>query len=414
MTFRKKILGLIFLIISATLVYLNIRLSFENYTKDETKQDLIFQLNFLEKELKINNLGEKMQDIFPEGFIFTNALYGLSWCEIGINESNPTIKKRAIDEALFAYNQINSPIGKSTFGQGMVPDYGIYYAGWNNYLLSKILLLDSNFVNYNRFKNIYKLQCELIIEAIENSNSPFLESYGGESWPADMSVAMASISNYKIIFDNKYEKLVLDWIINVRTKLDQKTKLIPHKVKYNNGATIEGARGSSSGLTIRLLAEIDPVFASEQFKLYNENFVETTFGLPSVREYPKGQTGNGDIDSGPVIFEVGFASTIFSICTFSVMNDNKAATNQFKTINAFGFGYISENTKKYVFGQLPIADAFIAWGRSSGLNTNLNNEDISLFIPLKFHLISILTIAFMWVVFYWKTFTKSLKKIKTN
>lgn len=351
-----------------------------------------------------------MQGVFPEGNVFTNALYALSWCELAMSDlSNKQLKERAMREALFAYKEINSDKAKSIFDHYLIPQNGIYYIGWKNYLLSKILILDINFVGHQEYKNAFKMQCDTIVGILKRIESPYLQSYEGQAWPADMFVAMASVSNHDRIFTPQYSKEINNWIGNVKQKLDPKTNMIPHKVDPMIGGTIEGARGSSISLILRLLSEIDVDFTDQQYELYKTNFVTTTFGLPSIREYPKGQDGRGDIDSGPVIFGVGFAGTIVSIGVFSLFGDGDLTQRQYQTINAFGFEtYVREN-KKYIFGLLPIADAFITWGRASGLNNKNWTEPLSKGWRIKFHLISILVFMILWPLFYSKSIIGKMK-----
>jgi hypothetical protein len=408
----KKLLWGLLVLFSLFLVWLNVRLYADHFDKIEKKRDIILQLNFLNQELKGNNLGEKMQVQFPEGFIFANVLYGLSWCELGLSDTSRTIKEQALKEALYAYNEINTDKAKSIFSSSLIPENGIFCIGWNNYLLSKILLLDANFENSEAYKKRFLKQCETITSTLQNSHSPFLQSYQGRSWPADMCVAMASVSNHDKIFSPKYATIIADWVLKVKALLDPKTKLIPHEVRSDNGATIEGARGCSISLILRLMSEIDLNFALAQYNLYKKNFVSTTLGLPSINEYPKGQFGFGDIDSGPVILGVGFSATIVAIGTFAVFGDDFQAEHQYQTVNAFGIGHQSSETKKYVFGLLPIADAFIAWSRSSGLSQKQSVMQIANYWRLKFHLISILAITFVWTIFYAKTIIRKLMPIK--
>lgn len=409
-TLFKKFLFTILLLFSTALIWINISLYLENYSKEEKRQDILLQLNYLGSELKNNDLGGRMQAIFPEGFVFTNALYGLSWCEVAASDSSGKIKEQALKEALFAYDQINSAQGKSAFRKSLVPENGIFYTGWNNYLLSKILLLDSGFQNSNTYKDLFKNQCEAITSALQNSSSPFLESYEAQSWPADMCVAMASVKNYDRIFSPKYENIVATWLTKVKTKLDPNTKLIPHKANANTGEPIEGARGCSISLILRLLSEIDKPFALEQYKLYKDKFVTTTFGLPSISEFPKGLSGPGDIDSGPVIFGVGFSGTIVSIGTFSLLGDPVLAEQQFKTINVFGLSFKTSETKRYIGGMLPIADAFISWGRSSSLNAAESKMNNYSNWRIKFHLLSFLCLVIFWLPFYGGNLLNKLKK----
>jgi len=172
-----------------------------------------------------------------------------------------------------------------------------------------------------------------------------------------------------------------------------------------------GARGCSMILALRMLAEINPEFAKKQFALFTESFITTTFGLPSVREYPKGNNGSGDIDSGPVIFGVGFSATIVSIGTLSMYGNGSLADIQYKTINAFGFSRKSKKQKKYLMGKLPIADGFIAWGRATSLN-NSTGELIfnSIKWTLEFNLISFSVILVLWMIFFKKKIMKKIKK----
>jgi hypothetical protein len=225
-----------------------------------------------------------------------------------------------------------------------------------------------------------------------------------------MFVAMASLKNYDKTFIPKYEMTINNWIQNVKDRLDPVTLMIPHKVDSNTGKTVQGARGCSMSLILRMLSEINPDFALEQFNLFKTNFVTTTLGLPSAREYPKGQNGQGDIDSGPVIFGVGFSGTIVMIGTFSMFDSAYLAERQYKTINAFGFGKTSKNQKKYLFGKLPMADAFIAWGRATELRYQDTTKQDSVNWRIKFHCISLFFIGLLWTVYFRK---KIINKIKT-
>jgi len=405
---------IIILLITAFITWININLYSENYSPSEKKADIILQLNFLESRLKNDNLGLQMQEMFPEGYVFINALYGLAWCELGLSDfqKDPALKEKVVHEALYAYNEINSEKANWTFDQNLIPRYGIFYCGWKNYLLSKLLSVDTAFQGHELYMYEFKSQCDSIVHALTNAKSPYLQSYNAQSWPADMFVAIASLSNHDKIFKSKYKEEIDTWIQNVMNKLDPVTHLIPHQVDSETGETVQGARGCSLSLILRMLGEIKPKLANEQFKLFETNFVSTTFGLPSIREYPKGQHGHGDIDSGPVIFGVGFSGTIVMIGTYYMLNSGYLAEKQYKTINAFGFGKRTGNQKKYLFGKLPMADAFIAWGRATGLNYQNPSKSTDNW-RIKFHVISLLVILLFWIIYFRKIII-SIIKTATN
>ena len=392
-----------FFVLSFIILWFNLRLYTSSFEHQELKNDILHQLNYIGSELKSNDLGNRMQKLFPEGYVFIHALYGLAWCELATADSfnDPMLKSQALNEALFAYDEISSSKSFARFDSQLTPQYGIYYLGWKNYLLSKILCIDTNFSNANKYKKAFVEQCESIDNALQQSPTPYLESYESQTWPADMFVAMASLKQHDQLFIPKYKATLHQWINKIQLLLDSKSNMLPHSVESKTGKPTEGSRGSSMSLMLRLLAEIDPEMAQQQYKLYKKYFVTTTCGLPSIREYPKGTEGQGDIDSGPVIFGIGFSATIVSIGTFSKLGAQKESDQQYKTIHAFGFDYTHKNTKRYVFGLLPIADAFIAWGQATALHSIASPNQPSLFWSFRFHIYSIVLLFLIWIILLW-------------
>ena len=144
---------------------------------------------------------------------------------------------------------------------------------------------------------------------------------------------------------------------------------------------------------------------------FKENFVTTSFGLPAIREYPKGVEGTGDIDSGPVIFGVGFTATIMGLGLGSLFDDPAWAESQYQTVHAFGFVRQNEKRKKYLWGALPMADAFIAWGLASELNhSNANVDSGARPTYWKFHFISLLFITIFFLLHYRKKVIKRIRR----
>jgi hypothetical protein len=367
---KYKLVSILFILIVFNIKFIS-GVNLKNQPK--TKSIIIKQLNYLEYELKNDNLGVRMQSVFPEGFVFINALYGLTWCELAINYNLDTdLNEKAFEEAKFAYNQIDSEYGKAIFDNEMQLEYGAFYTGWKNYLLSKILSFHSTSSQDSlQFINT----CNAISSAINENESPFLESYPGASWPADIFLGIASLKIHDNIIESKYESTIETWVSKVKLHLDPYTGLVPHSVDAFSGEVVEGARGCSISLIVRLLLEIDYNFAYEQFEIYKKYFSISRLGVPAIREYPKGKEGRGDIDSGPVILKVGFAGTIVSIGVFKSFGEFKTANKTSKAMESFGMSYSIKKRKRYVFGMLPIADAFIAWSRVSPVvNEKIENE----------------------------------------
>ena len=381
--------SILFILIIAVF-YLNIGL----YHKPEFKEidgeaynlDVYHQLLFLKETLR-NGAGGEMQKLFPEGFIFINTLYGLTWCNLIQNlDKTSEIYTEGIVEITWSIKEIHSPDATIIFTENLPLEYGAFYKGWTNYLLGSKLKIQSIVERDSLEMALFKHNCEQISTALEQSQSPYLESYRGQVWPADVTTAIASISMHDEMFTPLYEKNIKDWVKKVKERLDTKTGLISHAAYPKSGATLENARGSSQSLILNFLKDIDEEFATEQFKIYKKLFLDSRFGLPGIKEYPKGTSGGGDVDSGPVILSIGGAASIVGQRTMGRYENWKIYEGLRNSIETFGVGYTSNKKKQYIFGQLPMADAFIAW--SNSVEISPNQVEIGSNWRLKFHLLS--------------------------
>lgn len=364
----KIIAYLILLPILIALLVINIRLhqtpSNENIVKQSANKEVLAQLKYLKAELKAG-VGQEMQSIFPEGFIFINVLYGLTWADWLNSIPDSSIQfHQGIAEISWILEQLSSEQAKSIFPQNLPLEYGAFYSGWSNYLLGKKLyLLKPEQRDLSEIKQFQEI-CEQIYQAYQSKEVVFLESYQGAVWQADNIVCIANLALYDNIFPSKYQNFIKVWILKVQQYLDPKTGLIPHSARSVTGTIGEGARGSSQSLMLNFLPEIDSSFAKSQFWKYKAHFLDYRFSLPAIREYPKGTEGVGDIDSGLIIYDIGAAASIVGIRAFAQNGDEETAWQIRNGIEAFGFAFTNEGQRYYLLGFLPIADAFIAWSNA--------------------------------------------------
>ena len=58
--------------------------------------------------------------------------------------------------------------------------------------------------------------------------SPYLESYAGQAWPADNILCIASLSKHDKVLPPQYKSTISTWVTRIKGKLDAKTGMIPH------------------------------------------------------------------------------------------------------------------------------------------------------------------------------------------
>jgi hypothetical protein len=334
------------------------------YAPGKTGPDVIAQLDGLSEALD-EGAGESMQELFPEGYMFTWALYGLSWVQVGMNEPPQSpLHERAVAEARRAVAAIDSTAGRDRFVEDMDPAWGAFYNGWLTWLRGGALSITEqpDAAEVQAFEK----QCDRIADAFRNSDTPFLESYPNASWPADSVIAASALRLHDHLFEPRYEAVLARWSEQVRDRMDPQTGLIAHRSASETGSSIIMARGSSQALMLRFLIDLDPQLAREHYPIYRDKFAASFAGmLPGVREYPKGIDGPGDVDSGPVVFGYSGPASVVGMGTALSFGDRELAEPLLRGAEFVGAPYTWDEEKRYGLGTLPVGEAFLVWSNTA-------------------------------------------------
>ena len=396
----KRLVQFILLLIPLYIFRINVGLyhspDCQQVGKGTVNEEVLAQLHFLKDELHHNDAGRRMQKFFPEGFVFINALYGLSWCEIAKDFDPKTdLYQEALNEIDFAIRQIDSDYGKRIFTKDLAIEYGAFYQGWRTYLQGK--RLEISVKKDPKLVQDFKYGCERIKKGFESTNRPYLRSFHYGTWPADHIGCIAALAVHDKIFNADYQILIRNRVDLMKENLDPMTGLIPHEYMDGNDFRLE-ARGSSQSLILSHLYEINPNLGQEYFTLYKEHFLEYRLGLPGIREYRKGVDKNGDVDSGPVIWKIGGAASVVGVRTLGLYGETTAYKGMRNSLQGFGCGFRFFGKKRYIFGALPMADAFIAW--SNSVNCRVS-QDADTWWRFQFQILSLLLGGFI-VYLVWK------------
>ncbi len=367
MRYKFSILFFVYCFLAAVVASVLITINFRLYTDVQpAAPDLLHQLAHIRTALD-KGAATEMQELFPEGAMFTYLMYGLSCAELAKTLPDTAVMRRdLIAEARRAIRAIESSDVTAFFPASLSPPHGMFYAGWSSFLRGNTL--EATPVAERPAQEIQRLadECDRIAHAVQLSATPWLQSYQGAAWPADNLAAMAALCVHDRILPPRYQVTTAGWLRKMR-RYGNSTGLLPHAVDAETGGTTEPARGCSQSLMIRLLVEIDTVFARQQYQLYRQQFTGSVFGLPGIREYPAGTTGTGDVDSGPVVFGIGSSATIAGLGTAIAVGDAEWAEQLEQMVETLGMPLTWKGQKCYIGGALPVADAFLAWSKSAHL-----------------------------------------------
>ncbi len=314
---------------------------------------------------------ERMQGLFPEGYVFTRVLHGLAWAQVAADSSvSPAVRTDALAAARLAQRDLASPDARAPFPATLDPPHGAFWTGWTLWLDASILAASPEAQQESASGAAFRARADSLAAALSRSlgasGSPYLHSYANAAWPADALPGIAALAIHDRLFPARYTALRAAWLDAVRMRLDPDAGLLPHAADPASGAPLEGFRGSSQALMLRTMADVDPEVGREMYATFRERFVTTRLGLPVVLEFPPGVAGRPDIDSGPTPWSVSLPATVVAIGTARAYGDRDLARGLSQTVEAFGVPLAWRGRRFYAFGAMPVGDAFLAWARSAG------------------------------------------------
>ena len=359
----------------AAVLFVNCRLYWHSPLAQNTNQvpgSLRQELNANAKVLT-SNAPRRMQLIFPEGFYFCHVLHGLTWIEAA--QRDYSLTDEAIENAKLAYENLDSEEGRDVFPSDLPPDHGAFYSAWKVHLLAGIVMLQLQEGQEASSKeralaetDLRELQrlCDDWQRLFQEGPSPFFESYHGSIWPCDTLPAIHAMKTCdQITNQDKYQVTIDQWLNAVKQTLDSETGLIPHSNLADGKQTGQG-RATSQMIILRMLPDIDEVFAREQYELFRDRFLTTFGGIPCLYEYADGQGSSmGDIDTGPLIFGRSISATVFMIGVAQLYDDQPIADAIAVAGEAVGLPWTWADEKRYVGGVLPIGDIMVAYSQNA-------------------------------------------------
>jgi hypothetical protein len=307
------------------------------------------QLAHLGPELETH--ADAMQEWFPEGRVFTLALYGLAWVDVGRGTDDARLRTRALAESRRALALAGAPRSRIGYGPASGLPHGMFYEGWVAHLRAGTLHLGGGAARDTAFR----ATCGRL-DAAFRGGGPFLDSYEGMAWPADNAAGAAALRSCGTLLHPRYTQTAEAWLRSALRQVDPATGLLPHE------AGSPRPRGESAALMIRFVHEIDPAAAAAQYAALVRTFATRFAGLlPAVREFPHGVRGSGDVDSGPVILGVSAPASVVGIAAARMTGHHRAAADLRASPEVLGVPLQWRGRRSYAFGRLPVGDAFLAW-----------------------------------------------------
>ena len=312
------------------------------------------QVQFLNGSLAAGGAA-RMQGLFPEGSYFLRALTASAAARTGTG----------LDDVRRLRDSLDAPDSVAVFGSGMVPEHGIFQAGWALMVANDLAAASRDPADLDDVRR----RATVIEQALRSSRTGFLAGYPQQYWPCDTVVAAASLARAALLVDQPgWLDTVRRWRAVTAVYVDPRTGLLPHRVGAD-GRALEGPRGSSQSIiqafwpTIAEALDGQPDRAT--WARFREAFVVREAGLVGVREFPRGVNGAADVDSGPLAFGVSGSASAVTLAAARAAGDQHLAADLSREADLLGLPLAGGGERRYGFGVLPVGDAFLAWARSA-------------------------------------------------
>lgn len=302
------------------------------------------QITFL-SEILGDGYDDKLQQRFPEGKIFSNALLALSIIEYsdhhGINSKHYA---SIVDQCVIRMLSNNA---KASFDVNIKPKYGMFYNGWTLLVINTYRASTLN--EQSDIKDLLNKESNQIEERLQQAQTDslrVLDTYSGSNWPADNLIGLVSLS------DKSLQTIWLDLI----QKATNNTEGLIHHAGFNPNEV----RGSSSALITYCLGRISPNKAQTYNLIYRNQFVDSFLGLDLVFEHYD-HSSVMDVDSGPIIFGYGASATVMNVKTQASLG-LRNGKRSWALLNLLGLPVNLFGKKYYLLQQEPMLDLFLLWG----------------------------------------------------
>jgi hypothetical protein len=228
--------------------------------------------------------------------------------------------------------------GAQAWGKDAIADLtsnnGHAYMGYTNLALSKFRQLKPD----NRFASLNDRLTDALARRLAQAPHGIIDTYPSEAYPPDLSAVIGSIALHDSATGSvKHQATLKKALQTFRTKfVDPSSGLVFQSVDSKSGNVLDKPRASGSTLSAYFLSFADAELAKNLFQAIQAKQQMTVMGVKAIREYPPGQEGKGDVDSGPLILGASPTASVFAMSGARIVGDRPLFTALYRSMDLFG------------------------------------------------------------------------------
>ena len=176
-----------------------------------------------------------------------------------------------------------------------------------------------------------------LAERLERAKIGLLQTYPSEVYPMDNCAVVSSIALHEKLNPSGHAEVLPRFKQVLRDHyIDDETGLLIQAVSFHSGLPIDDPRGSGTLLGLYFLSFVDAELSRELYEAAQRELPGYFLGYGGMREYPRGVSGFGDIDSGPIMFGFSMSSTGFALGGSRIHGDRGLFKGLYATLDMCG------------------------------------------------------------------------------
>lgn len=192
-----------------------------------------------------------------------------------------------------------------------------------------------------------------------DSTQHILETYPNEAYPVDNAAGLASLLLHQRLTGTDHSKDIAATLQQLRTGWrDPRTGLLLQAIDGRTGQSYDRGRASGTALAAYFLSMGESEISAALFAAVRTHLAGSILGFGFVDEYAAGESGGGDIDSGPLIFGMSPSGTGFSIACSRAFGDRTLYVNLARTAYLAG-APVSRGAERYFITGGPLGNAIM-------------------------------------------------------
>jgi hypothetical protein len=199
-------------------------------------------------------------------------------------------------------------------------------------------------------------------ERVLAAGSGWPETYPGEAYPVDVAAGVAALALDET--DRASSAARRAGLARVRSAIDEASGLLVQAVDPASGQPVDRPRGSGTFLAAYFLLPADAELARGLYQA-GRGLLATRLGFLGARELLPGAGGGGDVDSGPIVLDLGVSASGFALAGARASGDAETFLGIAATARLFGVPVERDDGGVVHLAGGPLGDAILCATRTA-------------------------------------------------